>query len=498
MSTQNAEGSSSKPLSPPPAPKQSGIRTVLKYTGIPPSWLDKRPKLPSRNWLIFLSVTSTITGYYIYDRRQCKQIRQEYVEKVKHLSEATDDHLSWPRKVTVYAARWPGDEDWDQCMRYFRKYVKPIFVAAAIDYEMITGRRHGDLTDRIAEEIRKSRRIDVGLDSPPSQDVFPPNYPFRSLAQLRQQRLEGGIVIVGRPTWKEFMAGLKRGWAEGLENIDHEEALAQELEMDGRFDEPVDEPKDLGSVDADEHTAISTTPSPSLAGSPPISALQYRLPPQAQKQAPSLTSKSNLKLNETLNTPPTSIPPLPPILFVPFTNYLGFSQVPRMLWDFFNERRKVKSGCEAGYRLVMNFVRPFEPPPPETKSLFDDVTSDPTPASRGDLDLGKEAEVFYRSSLSTMHEEIEKERKKYYEALPAKLETARALARGLREPTKEEMESPPKTEVELRAERMKKEKRWRADAKGWDIVKPDNEVSYDERFNDALKMFVDPVEDADK
>lgn len=105
-------------------PRQSGIRTVLQYTGIPPSWLDKRPKLPSRNWLIFIGVTSAVTGYYFYDRRQCKQIRQEYVDKVKHLAEVPLHSMDYPRKITVYGSKWPGDEDYDQSMRYFRKYVK--------------------------------------------------------------------------------------------------------------------------------------------------------------------------------------------------------------------------------------------------------------------------------------------------------------------------------------------------------------------------------------
>ncbi|KAL0581136.1 mitochondrial import inner membrane translocase subunit tim54 [Marasmius crinis-equi] len=490
MSTHDVEGSSSKPLTATPA-RESGIRAALKYTGIPPSWLDKRPKLPSRNWLIFLSVTSSVVGYYIYDRRQCRQIRQEYVEKVKHLSEATSDHLSWPRKVTVYAARWPGDEDWDQCMRYFRKYVKPIFVAAAIDYELVIGKRHGDLTNRIAEEIRKQRRLDAGIDIPPGQDVYPPNYPFRSLAEIRQQRLAGGIVIVGRPTWKEFMAGLKKGWTEGLEAVDHEEALAQELEMDGRFDELEEEPKDTGDSEPDTSSTSPSSPPLPKAGTPPIAALQYRLPPQAQT-SPSTSKSSTSQIPEALNVPPASIPLLPPILFVPFTNFLGFSQVPRMIWGFFNERHKVRSGAEAGYRLVMNTTCPFNPPPSDKISLFDDVASNSEPVSKGDLDHGKESEVFYRSNLSTMLENIEKERQKYYDALPAKLETARALSRGTREPTKEELENPPKTEVELRAERMKKEKRWRADTAGWDIVKPDSEVEYDERFKDALRMFIDP------
>jgi len=122
--------SSTGTASVPPAPasvtpvKTSGVRTILRYTGIPPSWIDKRPKLPSRNWLIFLSVTSSALGLYLYDRQQCKKIRQEYVDKVKHLAEIPVDPFDKPRRVTVYGAKWPGDEDFDQGLRYFRKYVK--------------------------------------------------------------------------------------------------------------------------------------------------------------------------------------------------------------------------------------------------------------------------------------------------------------------------------------------------------------------------------------
>jgi import inner membrane translocase subunit TIM54 len=112
----NAEGVSTAPT--------SGVKTILRYTGIPPSWLDKRPKLPSRNWLIFLSVTSSVAGLYIYDRQQCKAIRKTYVERVKDLAEEPVGALYRPRKVTVYGGKWPGDEDHDQTLKYFRKYVK--------------------------------------------------------------------------------------------------------------------------------------------------------------------------------------------------------------------------------------------------------------------------------------------------------------------------------------------------------------------------------------
>jgi len=108
-----------------PEPQKSGMRVALEFTGIPVSWLSKRPKLPSRNWLIFIGVTSSITGYYIYDRRECKRIKQEYIDKVKFMGEEiAEDHQSLPRKVMVYGARWPGDQDYDVSIKYFKKYVK--------------------------------------------------------------------------------------------------------------------------------------------------------------------------------------------------------------------------------------------------------------------------------------------------------------------------------------------------------------------------------------
>ena len=113
-----------EPTPKPPPPRVSGVRTVLRYTGIPPSWLDKRPKLPSRNWLIFLTASATILGYGVYDRRECKRIQDEYIEKVQALSEDPLNPLDVSRKVMVYGAKWPGDEDHQQALKYFRKYVK--------------------------------------------------------------------------------------------------------------------------------------------------------------------------------------------------------------------------------------------------------------------------------------------------------------------------------------------------------------------------------------
>lgn len=319
---------------------------------------------------------------------------------------------------------------------------------------MITGKKHGDLANRIAEEIKARRRLEAGIDKEGYKAQMPPSYTFRPKELLRQQELDGGIVIVGRPTWKEFMTGLKRGWTESPITVDQDEVLARTLENDGRFDELplVEEGSDV-------------------APSPPYVPLRQSLVPP---------------LPEDPNMPET-IPILPPILFVSFTDYIGIKLIPKMIYDFFNQRHLVRSGASAAYQLVMKQTRPFNPP---SQNEVTDVSARPV----SDLDFDKHSEGYYKKSLDSAESDIDKARKKYYEELAKKLGVARELSSGVREPTKAEVENPPPTEVELSAERMAKEKRWRSMLVGWDIVKPSAEVAWDRRFEGILRVFKDPEE----
>jgi import inner membrane translocase subunit TIM54 len=208
-------------------------------------------------------------------------------------------------------------------------------VAAAVDYEMINGKRHGELANRIADKIKSERRLAAGVDEPRQHTMPLPTH--RTPEQKRQHELEGGVLIVGRQTFKEFMAGLKRGWTDTLENIDKEDELARGLQDDGTFDEP-DEPGE-DAINVHEKHSL---PSPKM--SPVYSPLQ-QMQLNARRPPPAKSSS----IPPSINTPPTILPTQPPILFVPFTNYIGFTQIPLMIWDFFNQRHKVKSGAEAAF-----------------------------------------------------------------------------------------------------------------------------------------------------
>ncbi|KAG8734228.1 mitochondrial import inner membrane translocase subunit tim54 [Ceratobasidium sp. 423] len=489
-------------------PKLSGAASALRYTGIPPSWFQKRPKLPSRNWLIFWGVLGSITSLYIYDRRAANRIKHEYCERVRWRSEEKLNPLDLPRKVRVYACRWPGDEDHNRSMKYFRKYVKPILVAAAVDFELVNGNRHGGLARTIADKIKSQRREALPPDHPLRKNGQTPTIPLpsaRSPEQQREREIQGGTVIVGRHTFKEYLHGLRLGWSEALNNIDREELLARQLASDGVLDEP--ETLDTKELLADEDSPKSRTGA-NLASSGPKSPLFSHVITQPAKSS---TSKPSALLQTPQSDEPFAVPQevpsQPPLLLLSFKNLIGFRYIPHMIVDFFNERQRAKEGAEAAYTLIEGHVRDFVPPeheaeprssvysPTELEGLEALADSLPKIESQGgDLDFDIEQEHYIPKGYNKTPKEIADARKKYYEALPGKLVVARSLARGEREPTKEEREHPPPTEVELTTERFKKELKWREELEGWKLLRAGSGIDWDSRLASALRVYRSPPE----
>lgn len=111
-----------------------GFRKSLEHTGLPRSVINWKPRLPSRNWCIFLTVVGTLSYIYYDDRKQAKEIRKRYEDAVRPMANVPlKNTLDLPRKVTVYAARWPEDDESDRGLLYFRKYVKVSVLRVAGD-----------------------------------------------------------------------------------------------------------------------------------------------------------------------------------------------------------------------------------------------------------------------------------------------------------------------------------------------------------------------------
>jgi import inner membrane translocase subunit TIM54 len=368
---------------------------------------------------------------------------------------------------------------------------------------MINGNRHGGLARSIADKI-KSQRLEALSPDHPLRNQSAPSIislpPITSPSQQREQELQGGTIIVGRHTFKEYMRGLRLGWTEGLDDIDREEALARQLASDGMFDEPdmlvtlESEGSDGTQPSANSSSTARGSKSPLFSHliAPPMKASPLRSPEPHQRQS-----------TETLPVP-QEILPQPPLLLLPFKNLLGFWYIPHMMVDFFNERKRAREGAEAAYTLIEGQTRDFVPPDQQTEinHLLDpseleglETPTDPLPTvgpQGGDLDFDIEQERYIRKSYNKVPKEIAEARKKYYEALPGRLAAARSLARNEREPTKDEREHPPPTEVELISERFKKELKWREELDAWRLLRPGSGVDWDSRLASALRVYKSP------
>lgn len=326
---------------------------------------------------------------------------------------------------------------------------------------------------------------------------MPPHVAAISAKTEDQRWLEGGVILIGRPALKEYLAGLRAGWRNGVGAWEWEKDIEKEIEWDGVFQswqkpEPAPEPE-----------------APSAPAQPQGRASIFRRAPPVNP-AGNLTTAGGpatvaaaAKIPEQMHMPPNPLPPHPPLLLVPWTNYLGFKQIPYMIYNFFTERHRVREGAEAAYALITNQVRAFEPPLSPSESL---EASSPELARElpPDTDFGLESESFYKNDYNKVPARQATQRAQYYKTLSERLTAARQFARGEREMTDEEKRSdkPIVTEDDLKAERRKRELRWHGGREGWEIVRPQAPVAWDPMWAGWLKVFdartADELADAER
>lgn len=171
-------------------------------------------KLPSRNWLIFLGVTGSWTAAVLYDKHQKKKVQKKWCDLVTHLAEEPLPHNYLRRKLTVFLAAPPGDRV-RPSRQYFKEYIKPILVAAALDYDVIEGRKEGDVRYGTAEQIRRLRRKLGEKGANTTEGELDKEQLIDEVRQKLQVIPEPGIrgdLVLGRHTWKEYIRGVHEGW----------------------------------------------------------------------------------------------------------------------------------------------------------------------------------------------------------------------------------------------------------------------------------------------
>ncbi|KAK6202351.1 mitochondrial import inner membrane translocase subunit Tim54 [Scheffersomyces amazonensis] len=263
------------------AEKKGWSNPALRMMGIP------RIRLPSRNWLIFFSVVSVIGGGIGYDKYEQKQIRKKWISEVEHLSKIPYGIESTPRKITVLIAP-PPNNFLDESLKIFRRYIKPVLNASAIDFKVVSEGRQGEIRHAVAQKIRDLRLAELEKSKESTNDDNSTNNnnsttstssKLPSLANVsgifnkstsieldestinrhdlytaqdviglykvinpvevksddaNDQILGGGVICVGRGAYKEYITGVHEGLLGPLEKpqslIEEEEKIKADKE----------------------------------------------------------------------------------------------------------------------------------------------------------------------------------------------------------------------------------------------------------------------------
>ncbi|EAQ87816.1 hypothetical protein CHGG_04435 [Chaetomium globosum CBS 148.51] len=330
------------PTPPPPpaadaAPKAPPRNQALRMLGLPA--LPR--KLPSRNWMIFWTISGAITAGIIYDKREKKRAVAKWSHAVEHLArEPLPDNslgLAQPRKLTIYLSSPPGD-GLRVAQDHYTEYVKPILAASGLDWEFVQGRREGDVRAYVAERVRRLRRgwennDELDMSKEPTKEEIVEA--FRKSRGIKDYDGVRGDVVIGRHTWKEYLRGLHEGWLGSL----------------------APPPEPLPAVPTPESTTEdkpaedqATEGKPAEEKKPAEEAKKPKRPPQPKPH------------NTTADYSTAFLPPRAPNEFDPSApirepHLLGFLNTPTRLYRFFNRRkladdigREVAAVCLCTYR----------------------------------------------------------------------------------------------------------------------------------------------------
>lgn len=292
----------------------------------------------------------------MYDRREKRRIQRKWAKVVEHIASESMDTSQLPRRLTVYLSAPPADGI-VPARDHFHEYVKPILVAAALDWDAVEGRREGDVRAGLAERIRRLRKKKGEPHTDPvEEDAQEVVEGSRMRAGIREWDGIPGDIVVGRHTWKEYIRGLHEGWLGPLDSP----AQPDEIVL-----APVAEP--VASIDEVSATPPITPPTEDASPTTPEPAkLKEEEKPKEEEKKPKKPKQpppfiSTAEYNDSLVSP-NCPQALGPTAVVPLPHLLGFLNFPVRMYRFLNRRQVAEDVGRETAAAVLAVYQPFNSP----------------------------------------------------------------------------------------------------------------------------------------
>lgn len=282
---------------------------------------------------------------------------------MSHVAQETLSVKLMPRRITVFLSAPPGDS-LRVAREHFHEYIKPILVAGALDWEVVEGRREGDVRAGLAEKIRKSRRRNGENPQLETTAEIKAEIKDEQEVLLQQMRQNSGIndwhgvqgdLILGRHTWKEYVRGLHEGWLGPLD-VPPPETPSDPVSPKLPSNQPTDPrepypsqqfPDSLPSSslvdspfpsESQNSTSAPSTPAPSTPSPKPSSPVLPYISPSAYPQS---------------HPPPSTPASFAPSLPLALPHLLGFLNTPTRLYRFLTQRHLANATGASVAALVL-------------------------------------------------------------------------------------------------------------------------------------------------
>ena len=362
--------------------------------------------------MIFLSVTGSFAAAITYDRRQKKAAQRKWCDLVAHIAQEPLSVNQMPRKLTIFLSAPPGD-GMRPSREYFKQYIKPILVAAAMDYDVIEGRKEGEVRYGTAEQIRRLRRKkgEKGTSEvAPEPDAEQLIDLVREKVGIRPEPVSRGDLVIGRHTWKEYIRGLHEGWLGPLDEPQPPPAEPSPIHP------PIEAPS---PVKIDDQQA-SPSPSPITNPENPLKEGEEgeKKPPSPPYAYLSTAAYSTSPITPTI---PQVLEPSAPIRQ---PHLLGFLKTPTRIYNFLNQRHLADQVGRDTAAIVLSATRPYQQSESfsSSSSASPDIDAVPVATRAPESDASADAAVVQTSqnweqqSLlageeSTWHKSVKKPRK---------------------------------------------------------------------------------------
>ncbi|CAO3638616.1 unnamed protein product [Cunninghamella echinulata] len=349
-------------------------------------------KAPSRGTVIFASIVSTLGGGYYASSYYVENSRQALNNRVSWLADCPCGVHERPRKVQIFITAPPGD-GLEKSRNWFSHYVKPVLVAAAIDYEVKEAKEAGQIESLVRDEIIKRRQLEkqasttqlddpssndnnnlmkdynnnnsmTGLSMPSSlqqqgqQDLSFTNNPAILKPTKENDQLEefDGVIAIGRKAWGEVLSGLNKGCHANLIQVEKEKKeaeLKKKLEEDKKaLEEAQQQQQKL--QEGEEKETNEQHQQEEMVSTDII--MNDDINNQTEEEVIIEQDNGIVSERDVFSVPTT----LSPLIYIPHENIIGWTNIPYRIYMWLMDYQRIDRFGDYAVNVALNKTRPLE------------------------------------------------------------------------------------------------------------------------------------------